>query len=29
MDKWDYLTAVAMKLNGYTDPDNHKEWLKK
>jgi hypothetical protein len=29
MDKWDYLTAVAMKKAGYTDPDNHKEWLKK
>jgi len=29
MDKWDYLTSVVMKIKGYIDPDNHKEWLNK
>lgn len=29
MDKWDYLTAVAMKINKYDDPDDHKLWFKK
>jgi hypothetical protein len=29
MDKWDYLTAVAMKYSKHVDPDNHKEWFKK
>jgi hypothetical protein len=29
MDKWDYLTAIAMKQNKMINPDDHKIWLKK